>query len=123
MVEMRYFELTPAEQRRRLDQRQAEAPHTTWPMSDEELAQWAANIDIPTPGELDGSEPIDDSPAGFARAMRTPARVTEDRLALGRRLAIMWHDAGALNPIQFRPAAAAAQTIRHGPHRGARIQP
>ena len=52
MVAMRYFELTPAEQRRRLDQRQAEAPHTTWPMSDEELAGWAANIDIPTPGEL-----------------------------------------------------------------------
>ena len=66
MVEMRYFELTPAEQRRRLDQRQAEAPHTTWPMSGEELAEWAANIDIPTPGELDGSEPIDDPPAGFA---------------------------------------------------------
>jgi predicted kinase len=66
MVEMRYFELTPAEQRRRLDQRQAEAPYTTWPMSDEELAEWAANIDIPTPGELDGSEPIDDPPAGFA---------------------------------------------------------
>jgi predicted kinase len=65
-VEMRYFELTPAEQRRRLDQRQAEAPHTTWPMSDEELAEWAANMDIPTPGELDGSEPIDDPPAGFA---------------------------------------------------------
>ncbi len=66
MVEMRYFELTPAEQRRRLDQRQAEAPYTTWPMSGEELAEWAANIDIPTPGELDGSEPIDDPPAGFA---------------------------------------------------------
>jgi predicted kinase len=65
MVEMHYFELTPAEQRRRLDQRQAEAPHTTWPMSDEELAEWAASIDIPTPGELDGSEP-DDAPAGFA---------------------------------------------------------
>jgi predicted kinase len=58
MVELRYFELTPAEQRRRLDQRQAEAPHTTWPMSDEELAEWAVNIDIPTPGELDGSEPM-----------------------------------------------------------------
>ena len=42
MVEMRYFELTPAEQRRRLDQRQAEAPHTTWPMSDEELAEFDA---------------------------------------------------------------------------------
>ena len=66
MVEMGYFELTPAEQRRRLDHRQAESPHTTWPMSDKELAEWAAKIDIPTPGELDGSEPIDDPPAGFA---------------------------------------------------------
>jgi len=66
VVDMRYFELAPAEQRRRLEQRQAEAPHTTWPMSDEELAEWAANIDIPTLGELDGSEPIDDPPAGFA---------------------------------------------------------
>jgi hypothetical protein len=35
-------------------------------MSGEELAEWAASIDIPTPGELDGSEPIDGSPAGFA---------------------------------------------------------
>jgi predicted kinase len=66
MVEMRYFEIAPAEQRSRLDQRQAEASHTTWHMSDEELVEWAANIDIPTPGELDGSEPIDDPPAGFA---------------------------------------------------------
>ena len=65
-VEMRCFEVTQAEQRRRLDQRQAEAPHTTWPMSDEELAEWAASIDVPTPGELDGSEPVDDPPAGFA---------------------------------------------------------
>ncbi|WBB77066.1 ATP-binding protein [Micromonospora sp. WMMD1128] len=65
-VEMRYFALTAAEQRRRLDRRQAEAPHTTWPMSDEELAAWAAAIEIPTPGELDGSEPIGDPPAGFA---------------------------------------------------------
>lgn len=66
MVEMLYFELTPDEQRRRRDQRQAEAPHTTWPMSDDELATWAASIDIPTSGELDGTEPIDDPPAGFA---------------------------------------------------------
>lgn len=65
-VEMLYFELPSAEQRKRLDQRQAEAPHTTWPMSDEELAEWAATIDIPTPGELDDTEPIDDPPAGFA---------------------------------------------------------
>ncbi len=65
-AEVRYFELTPAEQRRRLHQRQAESPHTTWPMSDEELAEWAAVFDVPTPGELDGSEPIDDPPVGFA---------------------------------------------------------
>jgi predicted kinase len=65
-VEMRYFELTAAEQRSRLDQRLAEASTTTWHMSDEELDEWAAAIDIPTPGELDGSEPVDDPPAGFA---------------------------------------------------------
>jgi predicted kinase len=81
MVELRYFELTPAKQRRRLDQRQAEAPHITWPMADEELAEWADNIDIPTPGELDGSEPIDDPPAGFAtwddwRSHRWPSSVS-----------------------------------------------
>jgi predicted kinase len=66
IVEMHYFEITPAEQRQRLAQRQTEAPHTSWPMSDQELTEWAATIDIPTPGELDGSEPIDDPPAGFA---------------------------------------------------------
>jgi predicted kinase len=65
-VEIHYFELAPAEQRRRLDQRQAEAPDTTWHMSDEELGAWAALFAIPTPGELDGSEPIGDPPAGFA---------------------------------------------------------
>jgi predicted kinase len=81
LVELLYFETTPAEQRRRLDQRQAEAPHTTWPMSDEELAEWAAAIDVPTAGELDGSEPIDGPPAGFAtwdewRRHRWPPRVS-----------------------------------------------
>jgi predicted kinase len=64
-VDMRYFELTPAQQRSRLERRLAEAPHTTWHISDEELVAWAAEIEIPTPGELDGSEPIDDPPAGF----------------------------------------------------------
>lgn len=81
VVEMHHFELDPAEQRRRLDQRQAEAPHTTWPMSDEELAEWAAKIDVPRPGELDGSEPIDDPPDGFAtwdewRSYRWPPSVS-----------------------------------------------
>ncbi|WNV73950.1 ATP-binding protein [Geodermatophilus sp. DSM 44513] len=65
-VEMRYLALEPAEQRRRLDQRQAEEPHSTWHVSDEELGTWAAAFSVPTPGELDGSEPIDDPPAGFA---------------------------------------------------------
>ncbi len=65
-VEMHYCELTPAEQRRRLDRRQAEDPHKTWHMSDEELATWAAIIDVPRLGELDGSEGVDDPPAGFA---------------------------------------------------------
>jgi predicted kinase len=64
-VEMRYFELPPAEQRRRLDRRQAEEPHTTWHMSDAELAEWASIISVPTQGELDGSEPVDSPPAGF----------------------------------------------------------
>ena len=65
-VEMRYFEVTPTEQRRRLDERLAELPHTTWPISAEELAEWTAIIDVPTPSELDGSEPVDDPPTGFA---------------------------------------------------------
>lgn len=64
-VDMRYFDLAPAEQRRRLDQRQTEAPHTTWHMSDEELARWAAIISVPTRGELDGSEPVGAPPEGF----------------------------------------------------------
>jgi predicted kinase len=65
-VEMRYFELPPSEQRMRLDRRQAEEPHTTWHMSDEELTEWAAIISIPTEGERDGSEPVDCPPQGFA---------------------------------------------------------
>jgi hypothetical protein len=65
-VELHYFEVSPAEQRRRLDRRQAEEPHTSWPMSDDELAAWAGIIQPPSPGELDGTEPIDDPPAGFA---------------------------------------------------------
>lgn len=66
VVEMRYFELPVEEQRRRLVQRHAEAPHTTWQISEEELATWADIFSVPTPGELDGTEPIDPPPAGFA---------------------------------------------------------
>jgi predicted kinase len=65
-VEICYFDLPPAEQRIRLDKRQAEEPHTTWHMSDAELAAWAAIICVPTQGELDGTEDVDEPPAGFA---------------------------------------------------------
>jgi predicted kinase len=61
-----YYELTPAEQRKRLDQRFAEAPHETWPISEPELAEWASKFEIPTSAELDGTEPIGDPPSGFA---------------------------------------------------------
>lgn len=64
-VEMHYLEVSPAEQRRRLDQRRADEPGSTWPMSDEELAGWAGITQIPTRGEVNGSEPVDDPPAGF----------------------------------------------------------
>lgn len=64
-VEMLYFEVPPDEQRRRLDQRQTDAPHTTWPISDEELLGWAATMQVPTPGEIDGGEAIDDPPTDF----------------------------------------------------------
>ena len=60
-----YVHLTPTEQRRRLDQRQADAPHETWPISDHELVEWASTFDIPTSAELDGSEPVGDPPDGF----------------------------------------------------------
>lgn len=65
-AEIRYLELDPVEQRRRLDRRHADEPHTTWHMSDDELAGFAARFTPPTAGEIDGSEPLDDPPAGFA---------------------------------------------------------
>lgn len=61
-----YFELTPTARRKRLDQRLAEAAHETWPISEQELTEWASRFDIPTSAELDGSEPIGDPPNGFA---------------------------------------------------------
>jgi predicted kinase len=65
-VVMSYFELDPEEQRGRLEQRLAEAPHDTWPISDRELAEFAVKFEIPTASELDGSEPVGRPPDGFA---------------------------------------------------------
>jgi hypothetical protein len=58
--------VSPAEQRRRIDQRQADEPHATWPMSDEEIAEWTGTFEAPTAGEIDGSEPVGNPPTGFA---------------------------------------------------------
>ena len=79
-VEMWYAPISLEEQRRRHDVRLAAEPHSTWPMSDEEMVSWAGRFDVPSPGELDGTEPIDSPPAGFASwpewmRARWPARV------------------------------------------------
>jgi predicted kinase len=79
-VEMHYLRVAPTEQRRRLDQRLTDEPQTTWPISDDELAGWAGIMQIPSPREVDGSEPIDDPPAGFAswdewRGVRRPPSI------------------------------------------------
>jgi predicted kinase len=65
-VELRYVDLPREEQHRRLERRQADEPGTTWPMSDDELDAWATAFDVPTPAELEGSEPVGDPPEGFA---------------------------------------------------------
>ena len=79
-VDMRYLELSPDEQRRRLDRRQELEPHSTWPITEDDIAHWTTVFNVPTPGELDGSEPLDPPPAGFAtwdewRHHRWPASV------------------------------------------------
>ena len=79
-VQLWYAPISVQEQRRRHDIRLAAEPGSTWPMSDEELATWADAFDEPSPGELDGTEPIDSPPAGFASwaewmHARWPARV------------------------------------------------
>ena len=80
MVELHHRPVDPQEQRRRLAQRQTDEPHTTWPMSEEELGRWAEAFEVPTAGEVDGSEPVGDPPQGFAtwdlwRAHRWPPTV------------------------------------------------
>ena len=65
-VVMVSFALTPDEQRRRLERRWAEAPHETWPISERELDEWEAAMEVPSAAELDGTEPIGAPPAGFA---------------------------------------------------------
>lgn len=65
-VVMLYFELAPDEQRHRLHQRLAKDPHETWPITDESLAEFAVKFEVPSAGELDGSDPVGRPPDGFA---------------------------------------------------------
>ena len=65
-VVMWYAPITLEEQRRRHDIRLASEAGSTWPMSDDELTAWAGMFVEPTQGELDGTEPIDPPPTGFA---------------------------------------------------------
>ena len=65
-VELHYLEVSANEQRRRLAHRLSVEPHTTWHISDQELVGWGDQMQVPTPGEVDGSEAIDAPPAGFA---------------------------------------------------------
>lgn len=62
---VRYCSVSPGEQLRRLDQRWSDEPETTWPISAEEIDAWTRAMQVPTPGEIDGTEPIDEPPAGF----------------------------------------------------------
>lgn len=77
---MWYAPITREEQRRRHNIRLASEPDSTWPMSEDELAAWTGMFDVPSQGELDGTEPIDLPPTGFASwaewmQHRWPARV------------------------------------------------
>lgn len=75
-----YAPITGDEQRRRHDLRFAADPDSTWPMSDEEMQAWSASFDVPSPGELDGTEPIGQPPAPFGSwaewiSHRWPSRI------------------------------------------------
>jgi predicted kinase len=65
-VVMWYAPIALDEQRRRHDLRLSTDPHSTWPVSDEDLTSWSEMFNEPTSGELDGTEPIDPPPVGFA---------------------------------------------------------
>jgi len=80
-VEMHYLEVSPSEQRRRLDQRYADEPHATWPVSETEVSSWSDVMQVPTPEEIDGTEPVDAPPGAFRswdewRRHRWPPSVT-----------------------------------------------
>jgi predicted kinase len=61
-----YAPIALDEQRSRHDLRLSADPRATWPISSAELTNWSEQFNEPTPGELNGTEPIDRPPVGFA---------------------------------------------------------
>jgi len=60
-----YLPIDSEEQRKRVQNRFAETPEQTWPMSEEELAKWSAFFHEPDEAELNGTV-LEDAPRGYA---------------------------------------------------------
>ncbi len=63
--ELVYVPLPPDEQSRRVKDRWEETPHTTFPITDDDLALWTNLFEAPDAAELAGG-PLDPPPDGFA---------------------------------------------------------
>jgi predicted kinase len=60
-----YLPIDPETQRKRVQNRFAETPDQTWPMSEEELTKWHAFFHEPDEAELHGTV-LEDAPQGYA---------------------------------------------------------
>ncbi len=63
--ELVYVTVPPDEQSRRVAARWGDTPHTTFPVTDDDLAGWAGQFEVPDAGELQGG-PLDPPPDGYA---------------------------------------------------------
>ena len=59
-----YVPIDPETQRKRVQNRLAETPDQTWPMSEEELTKWREFFDEPDEAELHGTV-LEDAPEGY----------------------------------------------------------
>ncbi|MFL5659095.1 MAG: AAA family ATPase, partial [Ktedonobacteraceae bacterium] len=60
-----YLPIDPETQRKRVQNRFAETPNQTWPMSEEEQTKWRAFFHEPDEAELHGTV-LEDAPLGYA---------------------------------------------------------
>ncbi len=63
--ELAYVPLPQHEQSRRVRARWEDTPHTTFPITDDDLVGWRERFEIPSAEELEG-RPLDPAPDGFA---------------------------------------------------------